>query len=358
MVLLKITKTWFIIMSLLLPTVVQSQDSTRNTITLSGYLETYYQFNPNRPSTNQAPGFIYSHNRSNEVNINIGLLKASYNDDRVRANLGLMTGTYANSNLAHEPGVLRNVFEANAGVRLSKSKSFWLDAGVLPSHIGSESAIGRDCMTLTRSILADNTPYYETGVRLSYKSKNEKWYFAGLLLNGWQRIQRPEGFTRQNYGTEITFTPSSRLTLNSSTFIGSDRPDSLNATRIFHDFFALYTVSKSFRVLAGFDISRDEIDGKKSTWYSPVVSGQFFLSPKLSTTVRAEYFSDRNGSATGIPNFEVIGISANVDLRIQDNMMFRAECKNFDGQSALFLRGEDAYATNALLLTAALAVSF
>lgn len=60
----------------------------------------------------------------------------------------------------------------------------------MPSHIGFESAIGKDCWNLTRSILADNSPYYETGIKLGYTSKNEKLYLAGMYLNGWQRIQK------------------------------------------------------------------------------------------------------------------------------------------------------------------------
>jgi hypothetical protein len=43
----------------------------------------------------------------------------------------------------------------------------------MPSHIGFESAIGKDCATLTRSILADNSPYYEAGVKIDITSKTK-----------------------------------------------------------------------------------------------------------------------------------------------------------------------------------------
>ena len=39
---------------------------------------------------------------------------------------------------------------ANAGYKLSAKKAWWLDIGVLPSHIGFESAVGKDNWTLTR----------------------------------------------------------------------------------------------------------------------------------------------------------------------------------------------------------------
>jgi hypothetical protein len=75
------------------------------------------------------------------------------------------------------------------------------------SHIGFESAIGKDCWNLTRSILADNSPYYESGAKLSYTSKNEKWFISGLILNGWQRIQRVEGNNLPAFGHQLTFKP-------------------------------------------------------------------------------------------------------------------------------------------------------
>ncbi|MBO9633385.1 MAG: outer membrane beta-barrel protein, partial [Chitinophagaceae bacterium] len=70
----------------------------------------------------------------NEVNVNLAFLKGSYNSDRVRANLAIGAGTYMNANLAAEPGVLKNIYEANAGIKLSKTANLWLDAGIMPSH--------------------------------------------------------------------------------------------------------------------------------------------------------------------------------------------------------------------------------
>ena len=93
----------------------------------------------------------------------------AYNTDQVRANLAVMTGTYANANLAAEPGVLRGIFEANAGAKISKKKNVWVDAGIFASHIGFESAIGKDCWNLTRGILADNSPYYELLLKVIFE---------------------------------------------------------------------------------------------------------------------------------------------------------------------------------------------
>src|ERR1700748_1815413 len=120
-----------------------AQDTTHNAkLVFSGYAEIYYSHDFNDPPDHNRPPFVYSYNRTDEVNLNLGSIKAAYTDDNVRANRAIMAGTYANANLAAEPGVLKNIYEANAGIRLSKQVNLWLDAGVFSSHIGFESAVG------------------------------------------------------------------------------------------------------------------------------------------------------------------------------------------------------------------------
>lgn len=91
----------------------------------------------------------------------------------------------------------------------------------VPSHIGFESAISKDCWTLTRSILAENLPYYEAGTRLSYTTKNEKWYLIALLLNTGQRIRQEPCNNKPAFGTQATYSPTDRFSIKWSTFTGN-----------------------------------------------------------------------------------------------------------------------------------------
>lgn len=137
-----------------------------------------------RPTNNARPSFLYNHTHANEVSINLAFIKVHYANDNVRLNLALMTGTYPQANLAAEPSILRNVFEANAGVQITRSANLWIDAGVFPSHIGFETAVAKDNWTLTRSISAENSPYYESGAKISYSTPDNNWTISALLLNG------------------------------------------------------------------------------------------------------------------------------------------------------------------------------
>jgi hypothetical protein len=351
-------KTFIAILSIISLKSAGQTDSSKNPLSLSGYLETYYSFDFGLPKNNARPGFIYSHNRHNEVSLNLGFVKAAYQTENVRGNLALMTGSYANANLAAEPGVFKNILEANAGFKLSKTRNLWVDAGVFASHIGFESAIGKDCWNLTRGILADNSPYFESGVKISYTSKNEKWFLSGLLLNGWQRIQRVDGNSAPAFGHQLTFKPSSKITLNSSSFVGSDKPDTVRQMRYFHNFYGIFEVTDKIGLTIGFDFGAEQKSKGSSeynNWYTPIVIVKVALNDQINVSARGEYYSDANGViiATGSPNgFRTFGYSANLDYQIQKNLLWRIEGRGFSSKDEIFILDNKPSKTNLFAITA------
>lgn len=330
---------------------------------ISGYLETYYCYDLGKPENHTRPGFIYSFNRHNEVNLNLGMIKAAYEKNKVRANFALMAGTYANANLAAEPGVLKNIFEANAGFKISNTKNLWVDAGIFASHIGFESAIGKDCWNLTRGILAENSPYYESGAKITYASDNGQWTLSGLVLNGWQRLQRVDGNNLPAFGHQITFKPSSAITLNSSSFVGSDSPDNERIMRYFHNFYGIFQLNEQFGATLGFDIGAQQTvkaGSDYNVWYTPVVILKYALGEKCSIAARGEYYSDPNQViiATGTTNgFQTLGYSLNLDCAIQDNLIWRIEGRGFSSKDEIF-NLDGAASTQNYFITTSLAVSF
>ena len=330
-------------------------------IKVSAYLETYHGYDFNKPSDHQRPGFVYSHNRHNEVNLNLGLIKGAYDNGKVRSALALMVGTYANANLAAEPGVLKNLYEANGGIKVSKSANLWVDAGIFSSHIGFESAIAKDCWTLTRSMLADNSPYYESGAKLTYITNDGKWLLSGLFLNGWQRIQRPDGNNTPTFGTQITFIPNSRVKLNYSTFAGNDKPDTTRQMRYFHNLYGIFQMTDKLFITTGFDYGAEQKSKGSSVhnkWYSPVFLIKTNLNEKWAATGRWEYYSDKQGVIIDTANgFKTSGVSVNLDYMPLDNALLRVEGKMYWSKDAIFVRGLNSVKHSASL-SASMAVSF
>lgn len=332
---------------------------TTSSLKFSAFADVYYSFDFNRPVTPDRPDFIYNHDRNNEFNLNLGYLKAAYSEGRVRANLAFGMGTYMIANYSQEDQGLQNLFEANAGFKLSETKNIWLDAGVLPSHIGFESAVSIQSATLTRSLVADNSPYYETGLRLSSTSSNGRWMFAALVLNGWQRIQKVNGSTTPSFGTQITYT-TDRLTVNYSTFFGTVDPDRFRRWRIYHNGYMIYKMTSDFEMTLGFDFGAQQYRKNSNmyyVWFSPVFVGRYIISDKWSFSTRFEYFRDESEIVAAVAGTGLVmaGASVNVDHKIRENAMVRLEYRILGGDDRYFFGNNSAERT-ANYLTASICV--
>lgn len=343
----------------------QSSDSlkTAGKFTFSGYGELFYSYDFNESGHRLRQNFLYTYNRHNELNLNLGLVKANYQNENLRANLALMAGVYAQDNMAGEQDGLRYINEANVGIKISKNKNLWIDAGVMPSHIGWESAVGKDNINLTRSLAAENSPYFETGAKISYTSDSGKWFLSGLVLNGWQRIAKAEGNQSISFGHQVTYKPNDKVTLNSSSFIGNDKAKNEKRMRYFHDLYGSFQLTDQFSALLGFDIGAEQkTKGSEqyNIWYSPNVQAKYQVNNKWVLAGRLEYYNDKNGViiSTGTSNgFQTFGYSLNVDYAVFKNVVFRTEARGFTSKDAIFAKNDDFRKGN-FFVTTSLAVWF
>jgi hypothetical protein len=296
-------------------------------LTWSAYTEVYTNIATNYSQARSSYPYIYNHHKMNQVSINYALLKASYSNTNTKGNIGLHAGTYVQSNYVLEPVALQHIAEANIGIKLSKRYDLWCDAGVMNSHIGYEGAIGIDNITLSRSLVADNSPYFETGAKLNYTSKNKKWYAALLLLNGWQNINRLNSGIC--IGSQITYTPHTKLKINYSNFAGY-----LNAVyfRHYHDVFAEYSGIKNLKLVGICDMGFDRINNNNFNWYTLVGMAQYTINPQWQAAVRAEHFNDPSKLIiANTTNKSLQSISGGIDYKPFAKVACRAECKQFIG---------------------------
>jgi hypothetical protein len=323
---------------------------------VSGVVDFFYGYDFNLPESKMRLPFLSSHNRHNQLALNLGLIKIAMTKGQFRGNLALHAGAYSVDNYADEPGILKHVFEANAGVLLSKKGDVWLDAGVLPSHIGFESAISPDNWTLTRSILAENAPYFLTGGKVSFQPA-EKWFFSALIFNGWQRITNVEGSTKPSFGTQVVFRPKDDVLINWSTFLGSDDPDATRRRRYFSNLYSQFQVSDAFGLTLGMDMGvQQRLRGSSvyDPWFSPIVIGQVKWNQKLKSALRIEYYQDRIGIRVknDHPNgFATTAVSFNMDYSIWKGLLWRIEASNYRSRDQVFLYPETPTATNFFLIS-------
>ncbi|MGL4599180.1 MAG: outer membrane beta-barrel protein, partial [Bacteroidia bacterium] len=220
---------------------------------------------------------------------------------------------------------LRMVYEGYVGFDLSaKGNKVWLDMGVFSSHIGFESAIGGDCATLSRSIMADNSPYYESGLRLG-KAFNDHWTGTFFVLNGWQRMTRGNPQYLPSAGYQVQYLIK-RFIFNSSAYIGNEAFSSIKM-RYFHNFWMNYTSQKGATFTLGFDDGWQEkftYQQSFSYWGGAILVLTYPVKQRLKLTARGCYFTDKESVI--IPTQSVItDVSLGADYVPFDNAKIRVE---------------------------------
>ncbi len=305
------------------PAEAQEKQDTIKPLTIQAYVEGYYAWN-SKP-TSEKPAYLFSHNRLHEFSVNLALVKLAYQDESVRSTIGLGVGSYMQANYSAEEGVWKQVYEANVGLKLGKY--CWIDLGVLPSHIGAESAIGMDNISLSRSLSAENSPYFETGAKLSYSSSKGNWYAAVLALNGWQRIQKSATQKGLAYGHQLQYKPNNSVILNSSSYLAEEGKDSL---RFFHNFYVQYSPGNKLQLLANVDFGSQEnpSSGKSSNWWNTGMQVRYGFHKNWSMNFRAEYFADKSRYfllGLAAEKDAVWGTSIGTDFIPYKNMIWRLE---------------------------------
>ena len=345
----------------------RAQDSSwmvKPTVEVMGFADVFYAYDFNDPDGSVRQPFFYNHNRHNEFNLNLGLIDFQVSHEKYRANLGFQTGVYANDNYASEPGRLKTIYEAFIGLSLNKKNNLWIDAGVFPSHLGFESALSMENPTLTRSLVAESSPYFLTGAKLSFQP-NKKWDFSFTVCNGWQRIKRLYGNSLPGFGTQISFKPTEKVTFNWSTYAGSEYPDELRRMRYFNNLYGIFAISEKLKLITGFDYGIEQIFTNRNDyheWFSPVLIAQYSVSQKWKTAIRVEHYNDEAGVIipTGTTNgFQTTGASLNIDYIPYENISLRVEGRYLNSKDRVFeMQDNNTFTNTNFVLAASLAIKF
>ena len=318
-------------------------------LTFGAFVDVYYLYDISAPPDHERVPFLFSHSRHNEIAVNNAVLSAAYAAGRVRANVALHTGTYVQRNYAAErlngSELLSMIYQVNVGVQLAKG--LWLDAGIFPSHIGYESALSIDNPTLTRSLMAENTPYYEAGAKLGWEV-NDKLTVTGLVLNGWQRIVETDA--SKAVGTQVQYNPAKGVLLNWSTFAGRE-----GGNRYFSNVYGAFDFTAGVTVVAAFDAGWQQATTAAGRqvyyhWFNPNLIVRYKPLEKMALAGRLEYYHDPNnliipatdaGNNTLVTGFQTWSPSVNLDYFPTQKVALRLEGRLFRAHRPVFVRHGD-----------------
>lgn len=349
------------------------QDTSRH-VAWSGFVDSYYAYDFGRPAnfdrvlTTQAA-------RHDEFNINLAYIAAALTSDRIRGRIALQAGTSVQANYASEPAVgslsgatlSRHIQEATAGARLAPS--LWIDGGIYFSYIGWEGWISRDNPTYTRSLVAEYTPYYLSGVHLTWQPR---FGAAGSahqpravgstpltiqlhVMNGWQNVS--ENNHGKAVGLRVDWQVSPSFSVGYGNFIGNERPQGTPAaTRVFNQVM-LKAGWGRLAVQGQADYGREG----GHDWYGLVAVGRETVAPIVALSLRVERYSDPHQIivVTGIPSgLKATGASIGLDVGRTDELLWRTEARALRATSPLFpSRGAPDASRNNLVVVTSLALT-
>ena len=326
-----------------------------STLSLGSFIDYYYALDSNNPSSRERASFQTQPAKHNEFNLNLGFIEAFLKEPERRGRLALQYGTSVDRNyVAENNKILQTIQEAYGGIKLSEK--LWIDAGIFFSHIGIESFISKNNINYTRSLNADNVPYYASGVRFEYLI-NEQKVFQLHILNGWQNIQ--ENNTSKAIGMKYQ---NSSFTYNN--FFGDEKvTTSKSRFRSYHNFIYERKLDDVWTLQSSFDVgtqSQLENNGINSWYATSLIIGQK-LNAFSDMGYRVEYYLDRHQSniLTDSSNgFQVVSASANFDRNLSKDTNWRSEVRSFYSKDGIFPEGRRSLSRWDGLLVTSLGISF
>ena len=349
----------------------QAPADTTVKVTLGGFVDGYYAWDVGRPASldrSFAGGALFTTQpaRHNEFNVNLAFLELKLDGAAVRGRLALQTGTSVQSNYAGEPArgtvsgpqLSRFVQEAVVGVKVAKN--MWVDGGIFFSHMGVEGWISRDNPSYSRSLVSDYSPYYQSGVKLTWTPTSA--LTAQLdVVNGWQNIS--ENNSGKGVGTRLDWTPRDGMTLSYYNFFSDEAGSQL---RSFNGVDAKIARG-AWTVVGEADVGSQSHRGSASSdWYGLMALVRRQVSPHTALIARVERFVDDDQVviATGMvgttpnPPFHGNGASFGVDVSPAPRVLWRTEVRGFHNQQAVFPDGTGAPRRSGGFAVTSLAVTF
>jgi hypothetical protein len=331
-----------------------SDSEEKLNVRFGGFVDTYYAYDFNNPQLLDR-SFTTQPARHNEFNVNLAYFDAKILAPRIRGRFALQSGTSVQSNYANESNLGRMIQEATAGYEVIDR--LWIDAGIFLSHIGFESWISRDNWTYSRSLIADYSPYYETGVKATYQW-TDRFATQFLVLNGWQNIAENNG--SKAFGVQVVFNPTNAVLLTYNCFIGNEFG---SRRRFFNDLIAKVALTDKFSLAGSYDVGWQETVGEMSNslWQGYAMFARYQFTPKFSLTARGEQYFDKDQAivTTGTERgFQVTSASLNADFALHKNIVWRTEVRGFWSKDRIFPSNSQGLLTRDGFAVTSLALSF
>ena len=335
----------------------KAADDTK--VTFTGYLETFYSYNLNRPGNN-VTAFRGFDNRSDTFTVSNAVLDAAWASKNVSGHLVLQVGHTPETYYLAEPSfpavggvgkstmdVWKYIQQATLGWKTGIGRGLQLEGGVFLSPIGPEGMAVKDNWNWSRSDLFYGLPFYHTGVRANY-SASDRLTLTAAVYNGWNDVT--DNNRNKSVSVQALYSVTDKLTASALYFGGVERstgaPEGEPWRNLFDGHVTL-SVTPRFSAQLHLDGGFENNTFGRSDWFATAAAARIQARPWLYLAARGDVFwenaaSNELGTASAIfwPADRVSSATFTVDARPTEKLSIRLEYRHDSASGPMFF-GDD-----------------
>ncbi len=310
-----------------------SLEEIKDLLGLSIYLQGGYTFNFANPDSGTNEQRIFDQKANTFL---LDLAQIQFAKDAPVGGLGFKlkvsageTAKFIHSAGLGNPGDEVDLTEAYVDYVTPLGSGLKLRFGKFVTYHSAEVIEARDNFNYSRSFLFNfAVPFTHTGLMAGYKF-SEALTTNFYLVNGWDVTN--DNNKGKTVGLCFLVTPIGPVQLNFNFMYGPEQPNNNSNNRFLLDWVGAFKATKKLTFMANFDYAHEDNDplnsGKDSQWYGAAVYAKYEFTDFFSTSIRAEYFNDKNGVRTGIAQ-ELKEITLTADFKIAKNLLLRPEYRH------------------------------
>ncbi|WAC13905.1 porin [Dyadobacter pollutisoli] len=288
--------------------VAEVEEEAQGAFAFSGYLDSYYMANFNKPASRSNMGATNARvfdQKSGQFSLGLVQTKVVYTNAKSEAVVDLTFGP--NANLGNYGNALFNTALAikQAYFTYKFTDKFSMTAGQFGTHIGYEVIDAPANFNYSLSNLFNNGPFYHAGLKATYAFSDRASLMVGLVNNvdGLGDNNRKKGFISQLYFKPVE---NWNVYLN---YIGSNEANSIDSTGKQPDgFYQVFDLTTSFQITPKFLLGLNAAYGSQKgdyqgyggpvdseSWSGFAIYANSALTDNFGIGARYEYFNNDNG---------------------------------------------------------------
>jgi len=346
--------------------------------TLSGFLDTYYQYDTRTPSEPLVFGRQYDIYRD-RGSIAVAQLNVAYkpaNPKAIGFVVNLTVGKNAELINFGEPGDRKYeaLHQAYATYTFSGKTPITVDLGKFSTPIGYEVAESISNDEYSRSfVYTFAQPIYHTGIRIS-APLTPKLTGTAIISQGWNEVE--DSGKNKSAAIALAYIASAKTTIYGNYYFGEEGSKFSNDNGIFGGFgfgtstranvslmdgSVVHQVTPKLKLaLNGTYGTADHASGAAipdSKFYGVAGYAKYQLTSDIGLSFRADTFNDEDGIRTGSTGMSLSSFTLGADYTFRKNFLFRVEYRRDASNFATFA-DDGAGSKNRSTLTFAAAYKF